>query len=52
MGELAEERRDTVVGAKDCSKGLGSRSKFVLDLCALESAGLFASGGGGGCCGF
>jgi hypothetical protein len=34
MGELAEERRETetVVGAKDCSKGLGSRSKFDLAL--------------------
>jgi hypothetical protein len=34
IGELAEERRDGgwTEGAKDCSKGFGSRSKFDLAL--------------------
>jgi len=34
IGELADERRDggCTEGAKDCSKGFGSRSKFDLAL--------------------
>lgn len=33
MGELAEERiEEGWTGAKDCSNGFGSRSKFVLVL--------------------
>ena len=53
MGELAEERRE-IVGAKDCSKGLGSRSKFDLAIWACErlASVVGADASGGGCCCF
>ena len=53
MGELAEEGREGggAVGAKDCSKGFGSRSKFDRwgrERESLESEVAVASGRG--CC--
>jgi hypothetical protein len=57
MGELAEERIEGGTGAKDCSNGFGSRSKFVLPLRgwergieSLESEVAVTSGGGGCFC--